>query len=108
VIIDIVHKVKRVRFNLITLPSHTSHVLQPLDVTCFKPFKTAFRAYKGVWIFVNKAKGVSKENLAHWVSLALKKTLSPQNICEGFKTIGIWPLDPSPMESKMQPNEKFV
>jgi hypothetical protein len=40
--------------------------------------------------------------------LALKKALNPQNICKGFKTTGIWPLDPSPMESKMQPNEQFV
>jgi hypothetical protein len=27
---------------LITLPSHTSHALQPLYVFCFKPFKTTF------------------------------------------------------------------
>jgi hypothetical protein len=25
--------------NMITLPSHNSHALQPLDVSCFKPFK---------------------------------------------------------------------
>jgi hypothetical protein len=28
--------------NMITLPSHTSHALQPFDVSCFKPFKIAF------------------------------------------------------------------
>jgi len=28
--------------DLLTFPSHTSHALQPLDVTCFKPFKVAF------------------------------------------------------------------
>jgi hypothetical protein len=48
VTINIVHKVKRVGLDPITPPSHTSHALQPLDVACFKPFKTAFRAYKGV------------------------------------------------------------
>ncbi len=26
-----------------TLPSDTSYALQPLDVTCFKPFKTKFK-----------------------------------------------------------------
>ncbi len=33
--------------NMITLPSHTSHALQPLDVSCFKPFKTEFKKKKG-------------------------------------------------------------
>ena len=29
--------------DIVSLPSHTNHALQPLDVACFKPFKTAFR-----------------------------------------------------------------
>jgi len=28
---------------MVTLPSHISYTFQPLDVTCFKPFKIAFR-----------------------------------------------------------------
>jgi hypothetical protein len=28
---------------MITLPLHISHALQPLDVTCLKPFKTTFK-----------------------------------------------------------------
>jgi hypothetical protein len=28
---------------MITLPTHTSHALQPLDVSCFKPFKIALK-----------------------------------------------------------------
>jgi hypothetical protein len=33
---------------MITLPSHTSHALQPLDLFDFKPFKTTFRKVKDV------------------------------------------------------------
>ncbi len=33
---------------MITLLSHTSHALQPLDVFCFKPFKTTFRKVRDV------------------------------------------------------------
>jgi hypothetical protein len=33
---------------MITLPSHTSHAFQPLDVLCFKPFKTTFKKEKDV------------------------------------------------------------
>jgi hypothetical protein len=39
--------------DMITLPSHTSHALQPLDVNCFKPFKTTFRKEKDKNMFKN-------------------------------------------------------
>jgi hypothetical protein len=44
-----VHKVMGVGLNLITLPLHISHALQPFDVSCFKPFKTTFKVYRNVW-----------------------------------------------------------
>jgi hypothetical protein len=37
-----------------------------------------------------------------------QKTLTPHNICKGFKTIGICLLDHNVIASKMQPNEQFV
>jgi hypothetical protein len=36
----------RICSNMVTLQVHTSHVLQPLDVSCFKPFKTTFKEEK--------------------------------------------------------------
>jgi hypothetical protein len=33
-------------FDMITLPLHTSHALQPLGVACFKPLKIAFKKEK--------------------------------------------------------------
>jgi len=53
------------------MPSHTSHILQPLDVSCFKPFKTVFRKErdgamaKKVYIKSNKI------TLMGWVDKAL-------------------------------------
>jgi hypothetical protein len=32
--------------NMISWPSHTSHVLQPIIVSCFKPFQITFRRAK--------------------------------------------------------------
>jgi hypothetical protein len=62
--INVVLKARKMGLDMITLPSHTSHVLQPLDVACFKPFKIAFKAYTNVRTLVNKKKGASKEDLA--------------------------------------------
>jgi hypothetical protein len=40
---NIIKTARSVGLDLLTLPSHTSHALQLLDVSCFKPFKQAFR-----------------------------------------------------------------
>jgi hypothetical protein len=89
VTLDVMHKAMGVGLNLIILSSHISHVLQPFNVSCFKPFKITFRAHKDVWTLANKGRGASEEDLAQWVSLGLKKALTTANICKGFSAIGI-------------------
>jgi hypothetical protein len=39
VTIDVVKIAHNVGLDLLILPSHTSHAMQPLDIACFKPFK---------------------------------------------------------------------
>ena len=39
---------RSVGLDLLTLPSHTSHAMQPLDISYFKPFKQAFRLLQDV------------------------------------------------------------
>jgi hypothetical protein len=39
--------------NIITLPSHMNHAFQPLDVACFKPFKTTFKKERNVTMVNN-------------------------------------------------------
>jgi hypothetical protein len=46
VTLDIVQEARTVGLDLLTLPSHTFHALQPLDVSIFKPFKTFFTEYR--------------------------------------------------------------
>ena len=43
---DVLLKAKEHYIDMISLPSNTSHHLQPLDIACFRPFKVAFRAYR--------------------------------------------------------------
>ena len=80
VMLQVARLAKTVGLDLITLPSDTSHALQPLDVALFKPFKQFFREYKDYWMSRNLHQSASKEILAQWVSLALRKTLSISNI----------------------------
>ena len=108
VTIDVAHTARKVGLDLLTIPSHTSHATQPLDVSIFKPFKTAFRKYRDFWTIRNKGKGAAKEDLAQWVSLALKKAMTPTNIKKGFSATGIWPLNRTAMDDKMGPSKVFV
>ena len=86
--------------DIVSLPSHTSHALQPLDVACFKPFKTAFRRCRDLWSLENY-KEVGKQELCEWTSRALKASLTPNNIRAGFRSTGIWPLDRTVVRKKM-------
>ena len=106
--LEILTKAKRNGIDMVSLPSHTSHRLQPLDVSCFKPFKVAFRAYKNMWSVNNHGAKVRKEDLANWMPLALKKALTTSNIKAGFRGSGIWPLNFQAMQSKMGPSRGFV
>ena len=60
VTLEVVKIAMESRVDIISLPSHTSHALQPLDVACFRPFKCVFRKQRDAWIVLNKNKKVGK------------------------------------------------
>ena len=43
---EVLLKAKNHGIDMVSLSYHTSHELQPLGISCFKPFKLAFRAYR--------------------------------------------------------------
>jgi hypothetical protein len=49
--ITVVEKAWAVGLHLLTLPSHCSHAMQPLDVVVSKTFKGAFRVYRTLGLF---------------------------------------------------------
>ena len=108
VTLEVVQKAKSEGLDIITLPSHTSHRLQLLDVTVFKPFKTAFRACRDRWTIENKGQTARKEDLTEWVSIGLQKALIQAKITKGFSATGIWPLRPFAMDPFMQPSACYI
>ena len=105
--IKVVAKAKEVGLHLVTLPSHISHALQPLDVGVFGPFKCAFRIYRNIWTMNNKGKGSKKVVLAEWVSKALGRALTLENIQSGFHAIWIYLLNSHAMDSEMGPSTVY-
>ena len=107
VTLEVVHKCRKVGLDLVTLPSHTSHRLQPLHVGVFAPFKRYFKRYRDAWSVSNKEKGASKQTLAMWVSKALERALTRSNITAGFCTTGIYPLNSKAVNDHMGPTRQF-
>jgi hypothetical protein len=70
---------------MITLPLCKSHALQPLDVTCFKPFKIAFKKERYITMVKRNYTKLYKITLARWVDKALDLTIIRKNIIEVFK-----------------------
>jgi hypothetical protein len=95
------------RLDIVLLPSHTFHALQPLDVSYFKPFKSAFRQIRDSWTVVNKGRKVEKQDLCEWTSQALQKALSSKNIISEFRKTGIWPLNAEAVRTQMLLSEGF-
>jgi hypothetical protein len=99
--LEAIEQVQKFGLDMIILPSHTSNAIQPLDVACFKPFKTAFKKERDIamvrWNYIEPY----KITLARWVDKVVDLALIRQNIMSRFKGIGIWPLNPNVMDSKI-------
>jgi hypothetical protein len=93
---------------MVTLLAHTSHALQPLDVSFFKPFKIAFRKERDNAMVKNNHCEPDKCTLSSWVDKSLDQSLTKKNIKSGFKVIRIWPLNPKGMDHKIKPSDVYT
>jgi len=67
VTLEAIEHAKDFGLNMITLPSHTSHVLQPLDVSCFKPFKITFWKVRDATMYRNNHMELDKTTIVGWM-----------------------------------------
>ncbi|KAJ8024408.1 Jerky protein-like-like [Holothuria leucospilota] len=80
---------------LFVLPAHTSHILQPLDVGCFGPYKKAYD--QECYHFLRRHPGqvISRYDMCQLLSNAHIKAMTPTNICHSFRKCGIYPFNPA-------------
>ncbi len=94
--------------NMITLPSHTSHFLQPLDVSCFKSFKTTLRKVRDAAMFRSNHMELDKITIVGWVNQAINQSFTKRNIKAGFTVTNSWPFNPKVMDNQIQPLEIYT
>ncbi|KAB0805123.1 hypothetical protein PPYR_02093 [Photinus pyralis] len=80
---------------LLTLPPHTSHKLQPLDVYVYGPFKTYFNQESDSFMVNNPGKTINLKNIPTLAGRAHQRAFTPLNITKGFEHRGICPYNPN-------------
>jgi hypothetical protein len=95
--------------DLLILPGHTSHVLQPFDISIASPLKREFKEalireslptiedlINGDPHVLKKAtSAMLRKRLVESFLTALNRSCTFKNIRSGFRAAGLFPLDPS-------------
>ena len=76
---------------LLFLPSHTSHLLQPLDVGVFSPLKTRYRKELARATRITGGASVTRDTFFQCFSAAFQAAVTPTNARAGFSHTGLYP-----------------
>jgi hypothetical protein len=89
-------KAREENITILKLPSHTTSMLQPLDIAVFGPLKKYWSEQLNNWIASTglPIRPMTKKMFVHNLSAIWFKGLSPKNIMSGFKSVGIFPFNP--------------
>ena len=98
--INVIEFARANEIHLLCLPSHTSHVLQPLDVGVFKSFKSLFSKVCTQYMAKNPGRVITEDILSSLVGNALAQSHTPINIFSGFKKAGIYPFNPGEVSDR--------
>ncbi|KAL2885560.1 hypothetical protein HOO65_070022 [Ceratocystis lukuohia] len=82
------------------LPSHSSHILQPLDIGCFGPLKKAY-GQEIEHLIRCSITHVSKTDFFAAFYAGHQATMTERNIKGGFRGAGLLPLDSESVISKL-------
>jgi hypothetical protein len=85
---------------VLCLPSHSTHYLQPLDRSFFKPLKTYFYQACQNWILINEKRKITRLQFGKLLCRALSRSATTAT---GFRATGIFPLERSAI-----PDHAFV
>lgn len=106
--IDLIELARLNDVHLLCLPSHTSHILQPLDVGVFKSFKSFFSKECRRYIAKHPGRVITEEVLASVVGEAYVQSHTPLNVLSGFKKTGVYPFNPGAVSDRqLAPSKVF-
>ncbi|XP_049944183.1 uncharacterized protein LOC126425255 [Schistocerca serialis cubense] len=93
--LDIFEFCKKHSIVMVTIPSHTSNKLQPLDVTFFSSLKSAFNRECDIYMKSQVYQKITPYELAELFNKAYIKVATMDKGQSGFKACGICPFNPN-------------
>lgn len=93
--IPAISKAKENGIVMLTIPPHTSHKLQPLDISVYGPFKAYYNQAADDWLRNHGGETIRIANIGALVKHACMSALTPRNILSGFEKTGISPINSS-------------
>ena len=106
--IEVIELARCNQIHMLCLPSHTTHILQPLDVGVFKSLKANYSKACRKYISENPGRVVTTEAVASLLAVAWPLSVTPVNIMAGFKKCGIYPLNPGEVTDRQIAPSKAV
>jgi hypothetical protein len=89
----------RENIQVLCLPPHTTHMLQPLYRTVFGPFNTAYNTACSQFLSESPYHIINKGSFPNIFKKAWDSGVSTDNIVHGFRACGIIPFNPSAIPS---------
>ena len=91
--VKVIKLARQNNIHIICLPPHSSHILQPLDVCFFKPFKAHWKKVLDDYFIANNCENVTKDVFPSLLKIVAKESLLRQYPVTGFEKTGIYPLN---------------
>lgn len=79
---------------MIYLPSHLSHILQPLDLSVFSRIKSSYRAQIEALAYLEDSAPIKKIHFVRYYNQARRDGLQEKYIVAGWRGAGLFPWNP--------------
>ena len=90
----IIEKAIEIGVILVLLPANATHLIQPLDIAVFKPFKTVLKRQMEKFMIDKAVTSFSKKDSIEIRAEAWNEGIKnkKENIVAGFRSSGLWPM----------------
>lgn len=91
--INVINKAHLSNVVLLSLPSHCTHKLQPLDLAFFKSANTFYDQSASSWLRLHPGQVITEKEIVELFDEAYGKAATVKNATSGFQKSGIWPFN---------------